>query len=616
MLAGLALAGLSVPAASGFPVINDAGPQFADGIYQDGRPVVIEILRDSVDPLRFYYVPATPRIAMAPRIVDGEKRMLPAFHLFQFQRRISGGTGFAAEGGLLQCAITLGLSEEERSQLVPNVKRAMDLEASRAIELVPVPIRDIHADLYTPATPQSAGRWISSGTRESLLSPLDANGATPLAIPLAVQEVGIYKALLASATGLPATYTLWYEAEVPPAGFTVRFAWEALRQYFQTDPKKSLRKGLAVQGNGLPADAVCSMMAEIAEAGGIEILRHGATVTNLPAQADLVRAAPALEAIYRELFAGAPADMGNAAASPSPSGSQDIPVALDLKGARELQKSLPEMDLTKPVRVLRRATASGFVGLGIHGIAGDEAGSPTGIPGAAAFDQNPVLRHLVTWVADDHWRQASFVLPNLAVAKALEVSEVLMEVALVAGGQDREVRTARWLPDAGGSPMGEWVAEGKAARALCFDLMELPRRFGPEYAQHSRFRVATTLRSAKSGPLRESCFVPLFTGELPMAVPHLGVRIVEVDGSHLPFGPGEINSVRLELIPHPMTGQRTLSDTLTDERRVAHFPIQARERLEYVLLAHFKRFVSGRPQSVAWAGNGITRTNNYLHLTY
>lgn len=554
-----------------------------------GQAKTVDVLRDDSDVRQFYYLPVEPRLTEESiAYSDGSVKTVPKLFMLSYQME-GDAVNTAVEGGILQFATNLALSDQEiqeiKLSLVASGRVASEsgeLLSVDEITVSPIPVSDARVVVTYNGTVSGGG-----GKQEGV-APTSFSGIFPFSAKLDKQSTNIAYALTGlpmpdgslseTAGGVQVTYGFVYEAVKPPLGVSVVVNWDEVKKLDSTITKSESREawnGWLASGINHEKNYTEVIEADETLSKAIDIdIKTGENFDITEVNKYL---GPVMEEIYREMRGEDP-DSGKfaneAEGKPaSPEGqpeeggdddkwssgwfySDDSYSETETREIESTKSGTVTYDLEVESRVKEKSSASSFINVATY--------------------PADVRRSLVQFVGDGGWDSSYLLLP--AIDAGLGISSVYMQVRasfrddLSRGG---DWKMAQWTPDS-----GQWWINDQAsgqmipAKSMLFLLKQYREAYGEQYKKQMVFDIQTTINApGQPGQIVDRFQIPMATGDGLITQPTGNVRAVNVKSFRMPFGNGDNDLVAAEV--QLRDGERTISKTFEKRGDTLSFLVQS-----------------------------------------
>jgi len=464
---------------------------------------VFTLFRDARNEAQWYYVPNRPRLLEVPVGNQAE----PQLSLVRYQFQDPADQAKLVEEGILQFAATLSAPGVALDEFRKQIKQRT---GNDQVRISAIPFKSADVSLYTYPGAEGKSRLVANNPGGTGLAPLFASQSLAFSMPLTRMGTDVLDTLVKGNTGLPLAVTFSFNALTPPAGFKVTVDYSQLFTHYSKDEKFRAQASYFGWFGASYERTVQQIREELINNKDIKVEVISGEQFSL---ADIDKyLQPILARINAELIEAAkpPAEIAPATAS-TPSaggwfGGGGYSVAI--KDVTKVKKGTEVWDMRVQQIVERKTVAQGFIGLG-------------------AYPQQ-IKDRAVTTVPRSGFKSAYLMLPLPAVVDELGVSNIDLQVSLIAGGQPVQSQAVLWTPG------GKWKDIGGGDRSvLAFPLTGLS--VNDSDLKTAKFRSKINITTKKQVYTVETTS-DAFDGQRAMP----GVNgslfdVVEVDGSGLSF---------------------------------------------------------------------------------
>ena len=585
-----------------------------------GMEEAFTVIQDARDPRQWYYVPDRPRLF--ERTVG--KKTEPDFTLIRYQYKNPNNPSDLLEGGLLQFAVSLAippkalkqlakaiaqhersvsqtqstgpesLSTEIRSKVFQKVsdaisKQSGDLETTnqhnklqqpmdvldeKEIRLSALPLNSAQVALYIPEQAEQdkqEATFLASAPLGGGIAPMFATQKMVFSVHLKRQGADLYDTLVNTNTGLPIVVTMKFSALTPPAGFKITVDWDRLYSYYSEHEQFRRASALSLSdwniwdvSSHLEKEELLDVLISN-KLVNIEVIEGtGFDLTKIQPYIDSI-----LQRINKELLAEFQPpekiqlanldksksdkkeqsdDKGEKSDEESKKSELDkdkdylisAHYAVAMKNRAQVKRGKETIHFNVMTHVESTTIAGGFIGIGHY--------------------PKKLRERLVTTVKPGPWESAFFVLPVVADAKALGISQIDFQVALLHKKKRFDAQLLNWIPDKG------WRDRNNLSRnVIAFPLAHLYHRLGRENIEQVKFKTQTQITLGRD-VLKVTQVIPMITGEVPIATPLSAVDVLEVDGDTLNWRRVDKEATLTRVSVALKSGQRRFKGTLRPRR--------------------------------------------------
>lgn len=521
----------------------------------------VQVRQDHLDKNHFYFEPRVPVLATLTR-PDGTN--IPRFTLQRFQfTDPKSPTGELIMGGVLQFAVTFGLSPEQIEQIRTYLKKqtGLGIEAGKGIRVEPVPIKSAKVTFYDP----SSGLQIGGGAPQGL-APSTLSTEIPFSAKLDRISTDLNESLIGGTGGIPCWFEFKYEVMSEPAGFEIIVKWDEIYDFYEKNEKKreKFRGGWWIFSwdRGTKITDTLTLTEDIRANNSLVVNQ----TTNEQVTPEILAQymVPVITNISEEMFGPTPppgsVDPDNpdqpaegAEDEDKTNSNQGIDTLDDRTTIRDIERTKSgeeTFSFSARHQWTRDGLASGFINL-------------SDIP-------KELHRELIPdTVTDGDWSQAQFFLPEIVTVKSQGIQNVFLQIKPKGESDDLDERLVTWIPDDkanGGS--GKWYrgmpSDQKSRKATPvmsqkWGLEGLRDSDDPKWKEKAVFEIVTTVSYAvggRPGTIRigseeKPAIIPMFEGEAPILNPLQGISMGEINPLILSFGdesPVGLRVVRPEIV--------------------------------------------------------------------
>lgn len=523
----------------------------------DGKNQAIMVLRDAFRPDLWYFSVARPRI-----VTKGGK---PVFAMTKYQKKTSSSGG--TSGALLQFAVNLDLPDDAKKALRTKiVALAQKQKLPTEISIAPLPYQSIRMRVFS-----SKGPLLAQGAPEQkeLVTSFPTDD---MVFTLSLSELGtdVYADLCKNGTGIPVYVSYTYSEVTPPCGFTVNVDWRTT--YIHLSSSSDSRFSIGWLGMGLDSQVSKQKVRETL------IQKKCITVKSIAGEAwkqeDLdAYLDPVVARIYNELYntpltridkvlpAGTkeenPSD-GPASLISFLTPSIKFETSFELKKIESIKTGSETFEMMRQTVMEKTGGCGGFIGIG------------------SFLSKNPGLENeLVTVAESGEWEKARYILPKIAGADKLGISQVNLSLSICdTKGQltnEGAKRTVSWT-----TGESDWKdIEGKPVTEVVFPAAWLYEAYRGRMNQLSYKieAIVSALRDDGSKyDLTSVRTAPLMAGEIPLSTPLQALDPLWINASKLHFGNPGLQSVDVALIDPRNTHGMTFDSSSQNKRVVFLYP--------------------------------------------
>lgn len=559
----LLLFGLAVPihsADASYPIVDES-KCLRFSMLVDEQSTPIKIYRDSSISNKFYYLVERPRLLWKS---ETEAMSVPKLQMLKYQVPIDmSKQATLKEGALLRFTLRVDLPQDVLKQLKEKIAWELP-QLKTPVQLDRLPMRNLIVALFGQDSTEVVHR------QDSLISSCEVSDSIPFSTNLVRTEASIIESLLGSGSGLPVSYIFDVEGVQQQAGFSLWVDWGKLLESIGDAPKDLGIKHWKVD-SWLPLSeqqqGIRRIIQSLVQLQCARVTRDGIAIKELDTIHRWELAGPAVLQIREELF-------GQSRKFPRPKDrpSEDSDRQIILKTNSEsfdaeiFEGGTDDLRLDGERVALLRKTKSHF------DMESDQVSKSTlAVAGFITLREfmelNPDGRNkIVSWLRRDKWSSAYFYLPQLA-SRDSGIQEVDLTISLTDQSKQKflNAKTARWVSNE--FSQGTWEVDGREGSDVWFDLLPLAREFGKEFRRSVVFKVETNIRTEWGDEVFGVDYLPLFSGEVPIASPLNSFSQIEIDGGNLSVDTRTSKNWRVEI---SVPGQREVK-TLNQESIAAKF---------------------------------------------
>lgn len=564
-----------------------------DGISDSaGNKISYNVIRDSKNASKWYYVPVKPRLLERNPSSSADPK--PSFQLFTYQ---SQNNSEFYEGGILQFAVSMAISEKEKKQLVETLKKRPESKNSGVITVAPLPYHKAEATLYDAGGNRSAEAPQAPG-----LAPAFVTGSLPFQLKLNKFGTDLYSALIDKKnSGVGVLMVLSFEGVLPPAGFKITVDWDQTFKHISKSTETKIAIGTFFCGAEI-SNSKTKIREELISNQCIKV----ESLTNEVVTDESIDRylEPVLARIYKELIEKIqPPESIEPEKHSKPDFIQScffplsIGTSVIMKDVNIVKKGTETIEFNQSVIVERKTACGAFIGINSY--------------------SEDLKKSLVRVMPLNSWASAFLLLPGVDNSPELHINSVSM-TANVVDSKGNPVPTlsdtASWASD---YPLAWKNKEGNDASSLKFPLLALFDKHKNNIEairKEYQFKVDVVIEQklANLNTIRTSYLTPLFDGDLPLAAPVDLVDNIIFDASLLNFDSVTGLKKLKILVNRNRTGEKaeklefTLPQRGSEERSVVFIVEAEREgkATEKLIPAVIFTPAKGARKDIAWAQNG------------